>query len=228
MIISHKYKFIFVKTKKTAGTSVEIALSRHLGSDDIITPISPNDEDMRIELGGMGPQHFIETSLWNYSPRDWVRRWRRGKIKERFFNHIPAKLIRRRIGEDVWNSYQKFTIERNPWDKVVSLYHYQKMDAKDVSLEQFIKSGKSQIACDYDRYSIGGVNQMDFICRYENLQADLNEICGKIGIPELELPRAKGGFRTEKRPYSELYTSLARDIVAKDFKREIELFGYEF
>lgn len=78
MIISHKHKFIFVKTRKTAGTSVEIALSRHLGPDDIITPISPDDEKLRAERCDLGPQHYLETSLWNYSPRDWVRRMRHG------------------------------------------------------------------------------------------------------------------------------------------------------
>jgi hypothetical protein len=38
MIISHKHKFIFFKTKKTAGTSIEIALSKYRGPDDVITP----------------------------------------------------------------------------------------------------------------------------------------------------------------------------------------------
>ena len=47
MIISHEHKFIFLKTRKTAGTSIELALSGLCGPDDIITPISPNDEPLR-------------------------------------------------------------------------------------------------------------------------------------------------------------------------------------
>ena len=37
MIISHKHKFIFLKTIKTAGTSIQAALEEHCGKDDIIT-----------------------------------------------------------------------------------------------------------------------------------------------------------------------------------------------
>ena len=40
MIISHQLQLIFVKTRKTAGTSIEIALSRYAGPDDVITAIS--------------------------------------------------------------------------------------------------------------------------------------------------------------------------------------------
>ena len=40
MIVSHKYKFIFIKTRKTAGTSIEYNLSKYLGKEDIITPSS--------------------------------------------------------------------------------------------------------------------------------------------------------------------------------------------
>ena len=38
MIISHKYKFIFIKTRKTAGTTIEYNISKYLGKNDIIPP----------------------------------------------------------------------------------------------------------------------------------------------------------------------------------------------
>ena len=43
MIISHKKKFIFVKTQKVSGTSMEIALSHSLGRKDVITPLNLED-----------------------------------------------------------------------------------------------------------------------------------------------------------------------------------------
>ncbi len=58
MIVSHKHKFIFIKTRKTAGTSVEIALSKICGKNDILTPISPKDEIYRQEYANISAQNF--------------------------------------------------------------------------------------------------------------------------------------------------------------------------
>jgi hypothetical protein len=58
MIISHEHKFIFLKTRKMAGTSIEIALSRFCGDEDIITPINVPDERLRETLCYRGLQNF--------------------------------------------------------------------------------------------------------------------------------------------------------------------------
>ena len=44
MIVSHKHKFIFLKTKKTAGTSIELALSPFCGDSDILAPLARRGE----------------------------------------------------------------------------------------------------------------------------------------------------------------------------------------
>ena len=47
-----------MKTRKTAGTSIEIALSENCGPKDIISKIDANDEKLREELGFVGPQNL--------------------------------------------------------------------------------------------------------------------------------------------------------------------------
>jgi hypothetical protein len=50
-----------------------------------------------------------------------------------------------------------------------------------------------------------------------------------LGLPSpLELPRAKGAFRTDRRPYRELFAAPARDWIARHFAQEIALGGYAF
>ena len=61
MIVSHEHKFIFLKTKKTAGTSIELALSQLCGPDDIITPLTQIDEALR--AGGRGAQNLAAAWL---------------------------------------------------------------------------------------------------------------------------------------------------------------------
>ena len=65
MILSHKYKYIFIKSFKTASTSLEIALSKYCGKEDVITPIINEDEKIRKINGFNGPQNFAGTNIFH-------------------------------------------------------------------------------------------------------------------------------------------------------------------
>jgi len=226
MIISHQYKFIFLKTHKTAGTSTEIALSRFCGDDDIITPITPDDEELRHQLGYRGPQNYYD-SLTKYQWSDWKLFLRTGKRRARFYNHISANEIRDRVNTKIWNSYFKFCFERNPWDKVLSYYYWRNRKKQCPAMNEFISSGSFRRASDFDLYTIDGEIAMDFIGRYEKLEDDLDYIQTQINLPEkLQLVKAKAGHRKNREHYKDILSQDEIDMISNVFYKEIEYFGY--
>src|ERR1700682_2469961 len=91
MIISHKYKLIFIKTAKTAGTSIEVFLSKQCGPMDIVTPIAPPIEghQPRNYQGFINPiSEIIET------PGKFLSALRRAFVsREKFYNQFPTLLV---------------------------------------------------------------------------------------------------------------------------------------
>ena len=230
MIISHKYKFVFLKTNKTAGTSIEIALSKYCGADDIITPITAEDEKTRMGLGYLGPQNYA-SPIWDYGVRDVVKTLRKGKRKARFYNPISAKKVRAYLGDQVWDSYYKFCFERNPWDRIVSLYYWRCKSDPQLTISEFVGSTVPLVLKrrGFELYTIDGQIAVDKICRFENLSEELEVVLKQFGISEkLELPRAKSRFRRDKRSYRDILGEEEKVKIAELFCDEISLFGYEF
>jgi hypothetical protein len=230
MIISHTHKFIFLKTKKTAGTSIELALSRLCGPDDIITPLTANDEALR--AGGRAAQNWRLHGWWN-SPRPlWKRRFRKFTAADYgFYNHMLAKEARALLNDErAWRSYFKFAFERNPWDRQVSFYHHRyRRKAIPPPFPDFIHGDRRARLNNYEIYSINGDVAVDFVGRFETLEEDFEHALKQVGLAwEGVLPRAKTTFRRNPTPYRDYYDADTRDIVGRWYEREIKLLDYSF
>ena len=231
MLISHKYKFIFIKTSKTAGTSIEIALSKFCGNEDIITTISDADEEIRGNLSYRGPQNYMIPKS-RYSLEQWRKFLFKGK-RTKYQNHRPAKLIKMDLGGEVWNTYYKFCVERNPWDRFISFYYWENRfnPHRLPSISEFLDSDKplDLQSKGINLYTIDDEVVVDKVCFYESLEEDLEKVRIKCGLPErLTLPNAKRSFRTDRRNYRNILTNEEAEKIKNLSRREIALFGYQF
>jgi Sulfotransferase family len=202
MVISHKYKFIFIKTGKTAGTSIEVFLSSVCASADILTPIYPH----------------VEPHL----PRN----------HEGFYNRMSAHEIRSIVGYKIWNEYFKFCVERNPWDKTVSYYHMAKAKyGSDLTMNEYLKTGELPINyLRYTEKNDPRKIIVDQVVLYEDLIQGLQDVFNRIGIPFSGSigVNAKSEYRKERRPYQEIFTSEQATFIRQAYLPEIELHGYKY
>jgi hypothetical protein len=184
-IISFSHNFIFIKTRKTASTSLEVHLAQECTDEDIITPIYPGN-----------PTH---------RPRNHVGQ--DGLIM--FYNHMPATEIRDR-SYDSFDQLYKFGFERHPVDKCLSHFamflnspfHHE--EECPTTWEDYLERG--QFPIDSALYTDGaGKLIIDKLYKYEEITAALADIAAKIGIKNRALTaREKSGFRYNVPSFHEI------------------------
>jgi hypothetical protein len=231
MIISHKYRFIFIKTFKTASTSIEVFLSNHCADGDILTTITPFVEPHKARnyAGFFNPVsdllYFHSRGLLSINNiklvmKHWLRR-------QKFYNHLPASLVKQRISNEIWNDYYKFCVVRNPWDLTLSHYYYRYQGK--ITFDEYIRKGNFRN--NYHMYTdLNGHPILDKVIKYEVLEDSLGKVFGYLGIPfdgTLDV-KAKSGSREDRRPYQEIYSNEQKIIIEEVFEKEIKMHGYSF
>lgn len=253
MIISFKHNFIFMKSHKVAGTSVEIALSHSLGPDDIATPISPEDERLRLAFG-QGPQNylapaskaheqaFIEQVRTAAKPEHAHDYYRALKVPMIYQNHMHASELMALLDPEFWQRSYKFSIERHPYEKAVSFAWFfrniiinkadgtiHRLEDRLGDLSQTIDFVlKRRLIRNYDIYAVDQQVVADKVVRYEHLEEDLRAVEEQIGLPILShLPRTKANSRKDRTPAKHVLSSQQKEAIQSLCAEEFALFGYE-
>jgi hypothetical protein len=240
MIISRRHNFIFIKTRKTAGSSMEFALASHAGPDDLVTPFNPAEELERYGVyPNAVPRNYAPDKALEAAYREAIASGDNSAIKNAwralvatvddvsFGRHGGAKRAKRLAGEALWNAAYKFTIERHPYEKAVSLAWFGRRGRDfSVALAEVLRGRDYR---NFNLYSMGGKLAVDFIVRHERLAEDVARVEQALGGLDIfsKLPRAKSHQRLDNRPAREVLTDAQKEIVQETCREEFALFGYE-
>lgn len=218
MLVSHRHRFIYTKTGKTAGTSVELYFEPFCmeGHDGKWTETHAHDEYVSGTgiIGFRGPKRPPGTTWWN---------------------HMPAAEIKRLVGNKIWNSYFKFCVIRDPFDRAISLFFYLRRAGK-IDIDQSLSDREQfeqwllhrRLSANRDRYVIDGKFCLDDVIRYERLHADMERVCQRLNVPwnPSTFPHAKTGFRPPGTTVASMFSKRGEEVVRKQYAFEFEFFGY--
>jgi hypothetical protein len=214
MIISPGRNYIFVHIPKTGGTSLALALEGRAMKDDLLIGDTPKARKRRKRVQGVASAG----RLWKHSTLRDID----GLVSRAF---IEGAFV--------------VTMVRNPWDRVVSYYHWLRAQgfdhpavrlAKAVGFSAFLnhpQTRESLRAHPYESYvkGPGGRERCDLFIRLEAFAEDAAPLWEHLGF-RLELPHANASERGAgyREYYSEADSALVGEVCGEDIAR----FGYVF
>jgi hypothetical protein len=210
MILSTQHNFIYIRTKKTGSTTIETVLKESLGPDDVVVGKRLAALRRLLKPGAQIPEH------------------RKGSLAP---THVAIDQVQPVLREEFWQNAFKFTSERHPYEKAVSLAHMRLGRAQrqnktfDAVLDKVVRQG---MYAGFPLYSIAGRPVVDDFIRLETLEADLRRVGQRIGIPIPEiLPKARSEYRVDRRPAREVLSDEQKEIIWQHCRKEFEILGYD-
>lgn len=133
------------------------------------------------------------------------------------------------LNEDIIKNYYIFTFVRNPWDRVVSIARHFSLSVpktlKYAGTKKYTQAFYTHsIPCSTSTHNRNNRQIVDFVGRFENIQEDFNHVLKEIGIIA-DLQFKNKGNRTA---YKDYYNKDTIKKVAEIYKKDIDLFGYEY
>ncbi len=186
VLVSHDFQFIYLKSRKVAGTSVEMALEPFcapLGHVvDNATPAIRSPRGIVGARGQAGPPNrpLIDRLLGR---RAWAQ-------------HMNAEFVRNQLPAKVWANYSKLSVVRNPFDRMVSYFYWMfKRGQRGADFRELKAKFRDFVmsdgwSSDKEVTHVGDTFVVDHMLRYEQLTADLDEMRKTLNLPveELVLP----------------------------------------
>jgi len=213
MLISHSHQFIFIHVDKAAGTSMQSALQPYAN------PIAAQRLLKRLSILG------------------FLCRFGGLYRAVQFGVHANASSVKRCLPPHLYSSYFKFAFVRNPWDRLVSRFHYFKKTPSHrlhtlveamSSFPEFARWEMKRANPGLHQYKYlcnrSGELIVDFVGRFESLNEDFATVCERVGLP-ISLPHLNSSKRNS---YIDYYDEALRDEVGRFFEKDIELFDYRF
>jgi hypothetical protein len=214
MIISPSRRFIFVHVPKTGGTAFTLAYEARAAKDDILIGDTPK-------------------------ARRRAGRWKGAGTAGRVWKHATLADVIGLVTAEEIEACQTVTLVRNPWDRVVSLYHWLRVQtfanaavglARTHDFSGFLNHSHTRAALrlwPYGAYlrRADGSEKTSIFIRLEDYARDAAPVEAHLGF-RLPLTRANTSDRgRDWRPYySEPDAELVADLCGEDIAR----FSYRF
>jgi len=183
-----------MKTRKTAGTSIEMLLEPLCAPPGHI--VQEKTQTIISKYGVIGSRLI---------PKDG----RLGGDHAKWGSHVPARRVKANLGAWKWHRYFKFTSVRNPFDRAVSGFYwgYQnnnrtlptEFSERKALFKEFVVNGPMKL--DFGAVHVNQKFCVQDVIRFENLRSDIVRICEKHRIPVdiSAMPNAKSQTSRKKK-----------------------------